>query len=102
MELAGTQIGVTDVCPGVINTAITASGAAPSMQGKQLQRLQDYYIKEGCLPDVVANDVVKAVQTGKTLVLTGPYSRLLYHLKRISRRLLFKITLGTASKVGYL
>lgn len=102
MELAGTQIGVTDVCPGVINTAITASGAAPSMQGKQLQRLQDYYIKEGCLPDVVANDVVKAVQTGKTLVLSGPYSRLLYHLKRISRRLLFKITLGTASKVGYL
>lgn len=102
MELAGSQIGVTDVCPGVINTAITASGAAPSMQGKQLQRLQDYYIKEGCLPDVVANDVVKAVQTGKTLVLTGPYSRLLYHLKRISRRLLFKITLGTASKVGYL
>jgi NAD(P)-dependent dehydrogenase (short-subunit alcohol dehydrogenase family) len=103
MELAGTPIGVTDVCPGVINTAITASGAEPSMQQSgQLQRLQDYYIREGCLPDVVANDVVRAVQTGKTLVLTGPYSRLLYHLKRLSRRLLFKITLSTAPKVGYL
>ncbi|MBF7729400.1 SDR family NAD(P)-dependent oxidoreductase [Pseudomonas sp. N040] len=102
MELAGTRIGVTDVCPGVINTAITASGAAPSMQGEQLQRLQAYYRKEGCLPEVVANDVVQAVITGKTLVLTGPYSRLLYHLKRLSRRLLFKITLGTAAKVGYL
>jgi short-subunit dehydrogenase len=103
MELAGTPIGVTDVCPGVINTAITASGAAPSMQQSgQLQRLQDYYIKEGCLPEVVANDVVNAVLTGKTLVLTGPYSRLLYHLKRLSRRLLFKITLSTAPKVGYL
>ena len=69
---------------------------------RKLQRLQDYYIKQGCLPEVVANDVVKAVQTGKPLVLTGPYSRLLYHLKRLSRRLLFKITLSTAPKVGYL
>ena len=102
MELDGTLIGVTDVCPGVINTAITTSGAAPSMQGAQLQRLQDYYIKQGCLPEVVANDVVRAVQTGKTLVLTGPYSRLLYHLKRISRRLLFKLTLSSATKIGYL
>ena len=103
MELDGTPIGVTDVCPGVINTAITASGAAPSMQQSgQLQRLQDYYIKQGCLPEVVANDVVKAVQTGKPLVLTGPYSRLLYHLKRISRRLLFKLTLSSATKIGYL
>lgn len=102
MELNGSQIGVTDVCPGVINTAITSSGAAPSMHGEQLQRLQTYYTKEGCLPDVVANDVVRAVMTGKTLVLSGPYSRLLYHLKRVSRRLLFRITLKTAPKVGYL
>ena len=102
MELHGSNIGVTDVCPGVINTAITAGPTASTMQGEQLQRLQDYYIKEGCTPDVVANDVVQAVMSGKTLVLTGPYSRLLYHLKRISRRLLFKLTLASAHKVGYL
>ena len=102
MELDDSQIGVTDVCPGVINTAITSSGAAPAMQGEQIKRLQAYYIKEGCAPDVVANDVVQAVMTGKTLVLTGPYSRLLYHLKRISRRLLFRITVKTAPKLGYL
>lgn len=102
MELHGSNIGVTDVCPGVINTAITAGPTASNMKGEQLQRLQDYYIKEGCTPDVVANDVVQAVMSGKTLVLTGPYSRLLYHLKRISRRLLFKLTLASAHKVGYL
>jgi hypothetical protein len=72
------------------------------MQGEQIQRLQAYYIKEGCSPDVVANDVVNAVMAGKTLVLTGPYSRLLYHLKRVSRRLLFRLTVKTAPKLGYL
>ncbi|MNW18868.1 hypothetical protein D3C71_2186030 [compost metagenome] len=67
-----------------------------------MQRLQSYYAREGCSPDVVANDVLQAVKTGKTLVLSGPYASLAFHLKRISRRLLQKVTLGNARKAGYL
>jgi len=103
LELAGSEIVVTDVCPGVINTAIsTSSATSPGMTSAQLQRLQNYYAREGCSPDVVANDVLQAVKTGKTLVLSGPYARLTFHLKRISRRLLQKVMLGSARKLGYL
>lgn len=104
LELAGSAIVVTDVCPGVINTAITTSGSAtsPGMTSAQLQRLQNYYAREGCSPDVVANDVLQAVKTGQTLVLSGPYARLTFHLKRLSRRLLQKVMLGSARKLGYL
>lgn len=103
LELAGSEIVVTDVCPGVINTAIsTSSATTPGMTSAQLQRLQNYYAREGCSPDVVANDVLQAVKTGKTLVLSGPYARLTFHLKRISRRLLQKVMLGSARKLGYL
>lgn len=103
LELAGSEIVVTDVCPGVINTAIsTSSATTPGMTSAQLQRLQNYYVREGCSPDVVANDVLQAVKTGKTLVLSGPYARLTFHLKRISRRLLQKVMLGSARKLGYL
>ena len=31
MELAGTSIGVTDVCPGVINTAVTLAAGEPML-----------------------------------------------------------------------
>lgn len=103
LELAGSEIVVTDVCPGVINTAIsTSSATTPGMTSAQLQRLQNYYAREGCSPDVVADDVLQAVKTGKTLVLSGPYARLTFHLKRISRRLLQKVMLGSARKLGYL
>lgn len=103
LELAGSEIVVIDVCPGVINTAIsTSSATSPGMTSAQLQRLQNYYAREGCSPDVVANDVLQAVKTGKTLVLSGPYARLTFHLKRISRRLLQKVMLGSARKLGYL
>ncbi len=104
MELDGTPIGVTNVCPGVINTAITRSGSgvSPSMRSEQLERLQAYYQSAGCSPDVVAADILRAVQEGRPLLLTGPYARLMYHVKRLSQTLLRKLTLGSASKLGYL
>jgi len=104
MELATTRIGVTTVCPGVINTAIvtTGSGVSPAMQAQQIDRLQSYYKSKGCSPDVVAEDMVRAVQTGQDICLTGPAAALVYHVKRISVRLLRALMIRSARKVGYL
>lgn len=101
LELDRSQIGVTTVFPGVINTAITSSGGAAAMQDEQLQRLRAFYAKEGGAPEIVANDLVRAVKTGKTLVLSGPYARLMYHVRRVSRWLLHKATISGAHKLGY-
>lgn len=104
MELADSQIGVTTVCPGVINTPIVAarSNMASSITEEQLQRLQAYYDAEGCTPELVAEGMVAAVLSGQNLLLVGPYAKLVYHAKRLSHALVRKLMLTSARKVGYL
>ncbi|MGH6624039.1 MAG: SDR family NAD(P)-dependent oxidoreductase, partial [Burkholderiaceae bacterium] len=60
MELDGTNVGVTTVCPGIINTAITShrGNIAASITDAQLAQLQAYYKANGVSPDVVAEAIV--------------------------------------------
>ena len=104
MELADSQIGVTTVCPGVVNTPIvsTRDTVADSITDEQLQRIQAYYKAEGCIPDLVAEGMVKAVLSGQNLLLIGPYAKLVYHLKRLSHAMVRKAMLSSARKIGYL
>jgi hypothetical protein len=50
---------------------------------------------------VVAEAIVDAVRAGRTILLVGPYARLMYHLKRISRQLVHALTLSDAKKNGF-
>ena len=104
MELAETQVGLTTVCPGVINTAIvtTGAGVSPSVPASQIAKLQAYYRAKGCTPQVVAEDMVRAVQEGQDICLTGPAAALVYHVKRLSLRLVRKMMIDNAKKIGYL
>lgn len=104
MELSDTQVQVTTVCPGVINTPIVANhrNIAPSVGREQIARLQDYYQRKGCSPERVAQSMVRAVHEGRDLVLVGPFARLIFQLKRISVDLLRRIVLKDARKIGYL
>jgi NAD(P)-dependent dehydrogenase (short-subunit alcohol dehydrogenase family) len=104
LELADTEIGVTAICPGIINTAITADPENVSMavSGVQLKRLQGYYLAHGAAPEVVAGAIVDAVRANLKLVLVGPHAKPMYHLKRISRSLVRKLTLNDARKNGFL
>ena len=104
MELDGTSIGVSAICPGIINTEITShrGNAAAAISDAQLAKLQAFYQAKGCTPDVVAESIVRAVQQGRDIVLVGPFARLMYHLKRVSRKLLRKIVIEDAKKMGYL
>jgi short-subunit dehydrogenase len=104
MELAETQIRVTTVCPGVINTAIvtTGAGVSPSVPASQIAKLQAYYKAKGCAPEVVAEDMVRAAQNGQDICLTGPAAALVYRVKRLSLRLVRKVMIKTAKEVGYL
>ena len=104
MELSDTQVRVTTVCPGVINTPIVANrnNIAASVSAEQLGRLQAYYLRKGCSPDLVAESMVRAVQEGRDLILVGPFARLIFQLKRLSLGLLRSIMLKDARKIGYL
>lgn len=104
MELADTEIGVTAVCPGIINTNITAArqNVSQAISDAQLNKLQAYYKAHGCSPDVVAAGIVDAVRKGRDILLVGPYAKPMFHLKRISRKLVRAMTLSDAKKNGFL
>jgi len=45
---------------------------------------------------------VRAVQKGQDICLTGPAAALVYHVKRLSLRLVRKMMIDNAIKIGYL
>ena len=102
-RLAGSQVGITTVCPGIINTDITKAthNVSPSIGQAQLHKLQAYYEAQGVGPQVVAAAIVDAVRAGRGLVLVGPFARPMYHLRRLSRRLAQALMLADARKAGY-
>jgi NAD(P)-dependent dehydrogenase (short-subunit alcohol dehydrogenase family) len=106
IELAGTQVGLTVVCPGLINTAIVRIGAdnsTPSVKQAQADRIVRYYEEHGCHPKVVAGQIVAAVQAGKGLITPGPTATMAHYARKLlPRNLLLKLSADAARKVGYL
>lgn len=103
MELSETRVGVTTVCPGIINTPIVhdRGSVGPTVSEEQIQRLQAYYAKKGVGPEVVAQDMVRAVERETDVLLTGPSARTVFWLRRISLRLVRKLGYMSAREIGY-
>ena len=103
MELGGTQVGVTVVCPGIINTPIIRNrrAVAPSVPASALDRLAQQYQAKGAHPSVVGARIVRAVKRGEDIVLVGPSSAVVFHARRLSRRLLRKASVSGARDLGY-
>jgi NAD(P)-dependent dehydrogenase (short-subunit alcohol dehydrogenase family) len=104
MELDGSGVGVTAVCPGIINTEITANDAnvSAAISAHQIAKLRAFYKANGISPGIVAEAIVEAVERGRELVLVGPWARPMHHLKRLSRRLTRHLMLTDARKSGYI
>lgn len=88
-ELRPHGVGVTAICPGVINTPITvntrARGAADDPEVRE--RLVALYRWRNYGPDRVALNILKAVERNRTVAPVAPESWAGYALKRISPRL---------------
>lgn len=104
MELDGTAVGVTTICPGIIHTDITSHrrNVAASISDEQLTKLQTFYKAKGAPAELVAEAIVDGVVRGRAMVLVGPMAKPLYHLKRVSRALVRRLTIADARKSGYL
>ena len=86
-ELAPRGIHVSAICPGVINTPITASAHLEGELAAQRQRIQSFYQRFGASPDVVAEAVVDAIRR-KKLIRTVPRHHVVVNwaVRRISPR----------------
>jgi NAD(P)-dependent dehydrogenase (short-subunit alcohol dehydrogenase family) len=75
-------VGVSAICPGVINTPIVAStrfaGEAPEERRRQAQRL----FRRGHKPETVADAIVDAIRRNRPVVPVGWEAKLGWGLQR--------------------
>jgi NAD(P)-dependent dehydrogenase (short-subunit alcohol dehydrogenase family) len=82
------DIGVTAVCPGVINTPITTNTRARGAQDDPELRARTVrtYQRRNYGPDRVARNIFKAVDRNRGVAPISPESWIAYGIKRASPR----------------
>jgi NAD(P)-dependent dehydrogenase (short-subunit alcohol dehydrogenase family) len=88
-ELQPHDIGVTAICPGIINTPITRSARARGTADdpKVRERLVALYERRNYGPDRVARNILKAVARNRAVAPVAAEAWLAYAMKRVSPRL---------------
>ncbi len=102
MELDGTNVTVTIVAPGIINTPISNSPRGQTVSSEQVEKLQQFYRKKGSTSERVGRDIVGAVKSGTMLLKTGKYAALMCGLMRLSRPLARRSSIMNSRKIGFL
>ena len=86
MELKSHGIGVTAVCPGIINTAITQSSPirGDGDVGERRNRLASTYAKRGYTAKRVAHNILRAVDRNRAVAPIAAEAHAMYVLSRIA------------------
>jgi NAD(P)-dependent dehydrogenase (short-subunit alcohol dehydrogenase family) len=89
-ELAPHRIGVTTVCPGLINTPITRAAklVGPLATERAREEMVSTYERRAYGPEKVAKNVLKAVARNRAVAPIAPEAWALYYLKRFAPGLL--------------
>jgi NAD(P)-dependent dehydrogenase (short-subunit alcohol dehydrogenase family) len=103
MEFEDSDISVSCLHPGVINTAIVQDSSRTHMAPEEAARLQRYYVEHGDHPRVVAEDIVNGVTTGAGTILSGKGVGKIAFMKRLLPRKVFrKLLIDASRKMGYM
>ena len=97
-ELQPHGIGVTAICPGIINTPITASARARGAADdpKVRERLVRMYARRNYGPDRVARNILRAVERNRAVAPVAVEAWVAYALTRLSPRLAGRLARRTA------
>ncbi|MEU9077328.1 SDR family oxidoreductase [Kitasatospora sp. NPDC004745] len=91
-ELAGHGIGVSTICPGIVNTNITRtstfSATTDAEQAAKQARAARLYARRGFPPEKVATAILDAVRTNRPVVPVTPEAKAARFLSRLSPALL--------------
>jgi short-subunit dehydrogenase len=84
-ELAPHGIGVTAVCPGMINTAITEATPlrGPDATPEMRRRIVELYRRRNYGPERVAENVLRAVQRNRAVAPIAVEAWTMYYMKRL-------------------
>ncbi|MFF8946325.1 SDR family oxidoreductase [Streptomyces sp. NPDC014864] len=87
-ELAGRDIGVTAVCPGFVNTAITSTarfaGVGAEEERRRQKRAARLYGLRNYPPEKVADAILRAVARNEAVVPVTPEARVLRAMSRFT------------------
>lgn len=83
-ELAEKGIGVSAICPGVINTGIVASSRMRGAAGDAQDKLVAFYRKRNYGPELVAEAILGAVEHNRAVVPVSPEAWVMYGAKRFT------------------
>lgn len=98
-ELKPHNIGVTALCPGIIDTRIVADGKMQLAENARANRTSviDFYRARGWPPERVAKAALAAVRHDRLIVPVGPEAWAQWYAKRFSQRL-YNFGVGLAVK----
>jgi len=101
-ELHPHGIGVTAVCPGLIDTPITRNTRLVGQMDKPEKReeMVEGYQKRGYLPDRVARNILKAVQKNRLVAPISPEAWVLYYMKRFAPWMLRRLGLMMSKRAA--
>ncbi|MBX3157847.1 MAG: SDR family NAD(P)-dependent oxidoreductase [Deltaproteobacteria bacterium] len=89
-ELEEYRIGVTAICPGLINTAIVADGRMTGKIHGRRARVTETF-KRGLAPERVADAIVEAVRTNPAVRTVGRDAWAIHQLTRVAPRAVQRI-----------
>jgi NADP-dependent 3-hydroxy acid dehydrogenase YdfG len=83
-ELAEHKIGVTAICPGMINTAIVADSRVHGVVAQRREKVKAAFIKSGAPPEAVAAVILDAVKTNPAVRTVGRDAAVISALARFA------------------
>ena len=100
-ELQPHSIGVTAICPGIINTPITRNARLVGEMDKPEKRKEmvEGYQRRGYTPERVARNILKAVEKTRLVAPISPEAWGLYYMKRFAPWLLRRLGLMMAKRI---
>jgi NAD(P)-dependent dehydrogenase (short-subunit alcohol dehydrogenase family) len=87
-EMAEHGIGVSAICPGVINTNIVAAGRMRGSTGAAQDKIAEIYRKRNYGPEHVARAIVGAIENNRAVTPVSPEAWAMYGAKRFTPGLL--------------
>ncbi len=97
VELRGTKVGVSTVCPGFVHTNLFESGTSSSGINNKVRGVPHPPAYLCTTPQIVAQRIVRGIQRRKRLVIVTPLAWSLYYTQRFAPWLLPLARLGVAT-----
>ena len=99
-ELVEHKIGVTAICPGMINTAIVADGRMNAHIVSRREEMIARFAKRGAPPELVAREILAAVRTNPAVRPVGRDAKVIAALTRMAPQITSRLGQAFAKRFG--